>query len=333
MSGVKLILVILLWTIYGLGLMRALIQQRGDAQSRLAIWAMFFCACLAFTFTGQEVEEQVDLFFGGLPVSIYIKYFALTQGIHMYCVLLHRVDPLSNRALQALRTLNRVGLVLGISSFILIMFLDIRYQPDTRYYVSAARDAIVAIYMFTAIIPRTIAMFHIETVPTMRIKHLIYTLFSLTYVLVAGSSLISLFVLLIDLYPVDRLLPVFLPLTYVTYGFFICALLPHRWIAILLYPARLYTYLRLRRVRRDVQALTPVKVPLQPVSNQWLSLGGLEFAIYQTVIAILDYAPLLDHSTDDKHLASRLNDLLRRELTYPMIVKGLTRLRYDRPRA
>lgn len=330
MSGLKLLLVIVLWVVYAGTLTRALIQRRSDNEFRIVVWGMFFLACLAFTFTGQEVEQATDQFFGGLPVSIYIKYFALTHGVHLYCSLLHRVKPLSERTFRALRWLNRTALAAGVGSFILLVLFDVRDHPDVRYYVSAARDVIVALYMLLTIIPRNFTLFKAETVPTMQIKHVLNTLLCVTHVLIAVTSLISLVVIMFDLADINRLLPIFLPLTYLVYLFFLSALMPHRWTAVLLFPARLYTYWRLLRLQQEVQRLTQVNFHFDSLSIRFSAPSELEFAIYKTVIFILDHAVLMQNNADENHLSNRLTRFLQTERTYPTLVKGLVKLSYDR---
>lgn len=331
MSGLKLILVLFLWTIYVGRLLQAILQRRGDDQFRNVIWWMFFLACLAFTFTGRQVEEATDQLFGGLPVSIYIKYFAMIQIAYLYYRLIHTVNPLPSKTFQMLRWLNPISIGTGIVSFAVILLLDIRSNPDTRYYVSAARDSIVAVYMLFGIIPINLYLFKQETVPTMRIKHALNTLLCITYMLIALSSLVSLVVVIFRLGNMEPLLSIFLPLTYLVFVFFLSALVPHRWIAVLLFPARLYTYLRLRRLQRDVQQLTKVRYHFEEIPVRLLSLGELEFAIYQTVIFILDHAALMHPSSEEHHLSRRLAEFLEQEMGYPALVKGMIRLKYDRP--
>ena len=330
MSGLKLALVLLLWTIYVGRFLQAILQRRGDDQFRIVVWWMFFLACLAFTFTGREVEEATDQLFGGLPVSIYIKFFAMIQIAYLYYRLMHTVNPLPATTFQLLRWLNRISIGTGIVSFAMFLLLDMRSNPDTRYYVSAARDSIVAVYMLFGIIPINLYLFKQEAVPTMRVKHVLNTLLCITYLLITLSSLVSLVIVNFHLGNIEQLLPIFLPLTYLVFVFFLSALLPHRWIAVLLFPARLYTYLRLRRLQHDVQRLTKVRYHFEEMPVRLLSLGELEFAIYQTVIFILDHAALMHPSSEKHHLSRQLAEFLEQEMSYPALVKGMARLKYDR---
>ncbi|MDX2137272.1 MAG: hypothetical protein SF123_04195 [Chloroflexota bacterium] len=325
----KLLLIALLWTVYGCMLVRALMQRDANNRFRPQVWYLFFLGCVAFTFTGQEIELTTDQFFGGLPVSVYIKYFALTLIAYLYCTLMHTIKPITASTLRALRLVNWLAIGVGLVSFGLLVLSDIRFHPDTRYYVHAARDSIVTINMVWVIIPHNVSLFKIEQVPTMRIKHILNTLLCSTYVLVAVTSVISLIIVVFRLDDINRWLPIFLPLTYLVYFFFLWALVPHRWVAFFLYPARLYAYLRLRCLQRDVERLAELHMNLNIMPARW-TLGELEFAIYQCVIFILDHASLIQPSDDKHHLAYRLSRVLRKEMDYPTLVRSLTRLRYAR---
>lgn len=332
-SAPKLIAIGLLWSIYIGLLARTLIRHRGTSEFRGAVWGMFFLACVAFTFSGVDVEQAADSAFNGLPVSIYIKYFTLTYGVYLHCSLLHKVKPFSAGMFRAMNWLNRTALAAGGISFALLVVFDLYDHPDLRYYVNAGRDLIVALYMLVILIPSNLSLFKAEAVPTMRVKFALNTLFCATYVLVALSSLISLVVVLFDLTDINLLLPIFLPLTYLVYGLFVLALLPHRWISFLLFPVRLYTYWRLQRVRREVQRLTQIRLDFDLFPAHLSSPAELEFAIYQTVIFILDHAELIPANADQNYLANRLAQFLQVERPYPMLVRGLVRLADDRPRS
>jgi hypothetical protein len=310
-------------------LTRALIQRRGSAEFRLAVWAMFFCACLAFTFTGKDVEQAADLFFGGLPVSVYIKYFAMTQLAYIYFVLLNAYKPVAPMTSHVLRGINGFAVFAGVLTFALLALSNSPDHRDVRYFVNAGRDTVVSIFMILALLPRHIEMLRLENVQTMRIKHIIYCLLCITYMTVALTSLISLLIVVFDLVDMDRLLPVFLPLTYVAYTLFLFALVPHRWMVIMLFPARLYTYRRLRRLQRKVEALAQRRVHFDPVPLHPFSLGELEFAIYQTVIAILDHAAHLPETAPQSKLTHRLTHFLQTKMEYPTLVKGLAGLHYE----
>ena len=330
-SAPKLILICLLWSIYIGLLARMLIRHRGTSEFRGAVWGLFFLACVAFTFSGLDVEQAADSAFNGLPVSIYVKYFALTYGVYLQCSLMHKAQPISAGIFRALKWLNRIALAAGGVSFILLVVFDLYNHPELRYYVSAARDFIVALYMLVILIPSNLSLFRAEAVPTMRIKLALSTLFCATYVLVALTSLISLVVVLSDLTDINVLLPVFLPLTYLVYGLFVCAIMPHRWTALVLFPVRLYIYWRLQRLRREVQRLAQIRLHFDLFPVRPSSPDELEFAIYQTVIFILDHAELMPFNADKNHLSNRLAQFLQVERSYPMLVRGLVRLTDDRP--
>jgi hypothetical protein len=82
-SAPKLISICVLWSIYIGLLVRMFIRHRGTSEFRGVVWRLFFLACVAFTFSGLDVEQVADAAFNGLPVSIYIKYFALTYDIYL----------------------------------------------------------------------------------------------------------------------------------------------------------------------------------------------------------------------------------------------------------
>lgn len=329
MSGLKLMLVGLLWAVYVLMLTRAVLRRHGLLAFRYAVWGMYFGACVAFTFTGRETELAADALLGGLPVSIYIKYFAMTQLAYLYWRLLDVYRPVRSATRQTLHAVNGVALAAGVVSFGLLASNGSPAHPDVRYYVNAGRDTVVGVFMLLAILPRHVEMIRLESVQTMRIKHVVYALLCITYLLVVATSLLSVGVVVLDLAEMDDLLPVFLPLTYIAYGFFLLALIPHRWTAVLLFPARLFAYWRLRRLQRAVTTLAHERVPYSSPAARPFSLGGLEFAIYQTVIGILDHAAHLPATAPTAPLTQQLTTVLATQHDYPLLVNALVRLRYD----
>lgn len=328
MSVPKLLLVLLLWAVYTVQLVRVYRQQRGNPQFRLTVWWMFFLACAAFTFTGKDVEKATDTLFGGLPVSLYIKYFAMTQGTRLYFDLLHSVHPLPAQTLHRLRWLGPVSLWVGILSLAIAALFGIYIHPETRYYVSGARDAVTAAYLVIGLIPLNRYLIDQETVPTMRVKLTFNLLLCIAYVMVAVTSLVSLAVVVFRLGDVERLLPVFLPLTYVVYALFLAALVPHGWTAVLLFPARLYTYFRLRKLILSLQRHTHTTTPFKPMPVRILSMGALEIAIYQTMIVIFDLAAQVRDEAHDDPLIHKLVQFTAVNHAYEDTLRGLQRLSY-----
>jgi hypothetical protein len=318
----------LLWAVYIVQFVRVFRQQRGNPQFRFAVWWMFFLACVAFTFTGKDVEETTDALFGGMPISLYIKYFAMTQGIRLYFDLLHSVHPLPTQIFHRLRWLHPLSLWGGVVTFIMVALLDIRAHPEMRYYVNAARDMVVAVYLLMGLIPVNRYLIVQETVPTMRFKLALNLLFCITYVTVAVSSLVSLIVVMFSLGDVERLLPLFLPLTYIVYALFLAALVPHRWIAVLLFPARLYMYSRLQKLLHTLQLHTGMAAPFKPMPVRVLSLGALEIAIYQTMIAIFDLAAQMRDDVHHEPLIQKLVQFTAVDHDYEDTLRGLRRLSY-----
>jgi hypothetical protein len=329
MIGMNLALIVLLWGIYLLMLARALIQRRGSTEFRVTVWMMFFCVCLVLTLSGKSAEMALDHLVAGLPISVYLKYFALTQFAYLYFLLLHAYKPVAPVTFSLLRGLNRIALACGAISFILLVLLGVRQHPDVRYVVNAARDAVAAVFILIAILPRHLEMLRLETVPTMRIKHILYCMLCVAFGLATLTSLIALVSVVFDLGDVEQLLPIFQPLTYVTYLLFLFSLVPHRWTVVLLFPTRLHAYWRLRRLQRAVETLAQRRVHFDPVPVHRLSMSGLEFAIYHTVIAILDHAAHLPETAPRSKLTHDLMRFLQTKMDYPAIVSGLMRLRYD----
>lgn len=328
MSIGKFALVILMWMLYATMLIRVFAKKKGNQQVRFWVWVMFFLACLAFTFTGPEIEHYTDRKFGGLPVSTFVKFFSLTQMAHLYYLITRAVTPAPSRLFQWLKWLSPLSLIGGVASFSLLVLLDIRNEPNIRYYVSAARDIVVALYMIVGIIPANLYMRRNEAVPTMRVKHLLNTLLCCTYVLVAVSSAFSLVIVIFEMGDIETFLPLFLPLTYACYFFFLTALVPHRWIAVLLIPVRLRTYFRLRRLQREVARLAQAQTNYDQVTLNILSLGELELAIYQAVIFILDHFTLISPKAGSRDLYEQLSTVVRSDLSYAALVEELAAL-YD----
>jgi hypothetical protein len=329
MNPGKLLLVMLLWALYAAMLIRALVKKQGDQQSRLLVWTMLFFVCVAFTFSGREIELYLDPSFGGFPVTLYIKFFSLTQLAHFYYLITQAVYPAPSQRIQWLQWLGPLTIMGGIVSFGLLVLLDVRNQSDIRYYVNAVRDIIIVLYMVVGIIPTNHYMWHKETVPTMRVKHVLNSLLCYTYLLLALSSLISVVVVAFELAEIEALLPLFLPLTYICYFFVLTAMVPHRWIAVFLIPARLQTYFRLRRLQQEVARLAEVHTDNGRGDLNLLAFDNLELAIYQSIIFILDHFTLIKPATDGNPLYNRLSAVLHSDLSYTALVEEMAALGDD----
>jgi hypothetical protein len=329
MSTGKLILVIALWLLYGVLFLRTMIQKRGPQHLRLLVWTQFFLSCLTFTFTGQDTEIWADAFFDYLPVSVYVKFFCMIQIAHLYHGMIYTIKPLSPARVQGLQHLHRAALVIGAVSFLWMVISGYRPDLSFRYEVNAARDVVVSLYIIVSLLPTTLFLRQHEQIATMRLKHSVSILFCWTYLLVTATSLISLIVVRFKLADIDLLLPWFLPLTYVLYALFLIALMPHRWIVVLLIPGRLRTYWRLCQLQRAIARFTYVQAP--DVNHPWksTSLFELELAIYQVTISILDHIPLLEKRAEAISFYPALAQLSQADLTYPALVKELVAVRFE----
>lgn len=329
MSTGKLILILALWLMYVVLFLRAMLQKRGPEHLRLRVWTQFFLSCLAFTFTGQDTEIWADAFFDHLPVSIYVKFFCMIQIAHLYHGMTYTIMPLSQARVNALRHLHRTAILVGLVSFLAFILFDYRPDLSFRYEVNAARDVVLALYIILSLLPTTLFLRRNERVETMRLKHGLSILFCITYLIITGTSLISLLVVRLNLMDIELLLPWFLPFTYVLYALFLLLLLPHRWIVVLLIPGRLWTYRRLRRLQRTVAHFAHIQI--DDMSTRWRgsSLFELELLIYQVTISILDHIPLMENRSQEIAFYPALAQLAQADLTYPALVKALVAVRFD----
>jgi hypothetical protein len=111
-------------------------------------------------------------------------------------------------------------------------------------------------------VPAGLFLFKRERVLPMRFKNGVITVFfSLYSVYSVGSVLIGL-LLPFDRTLGDRIAIILQPLNYVFLPMLMVMLVPHRWLLFAFYPARLYTYHRLRRLEKTVARMAGA--PRQP---------------------------------------------------------------------
>lgn len=326
-STLRLTLVTLLWLTFGLLSLRLTRLEPGQMRIRLRLWQLYLIGCLVFSVTGEAAEQQVDAVFGGIPVSLYIKYFGMVEMSARYYQIVGPAAPRPVSIQCLLRGLYPLALLAGITSLGVLLLSGTWANPQIRYFVAAARDVVIATYMLLAFLPLNRVFRQQEQVPTMRLKHIFGRLLILTYLAVTASSLISLMVVVFAWGEVSRLLPLFLPLTYLCAVWFGLMLLPHRWTAALLLPERWWTWRRLRRVERQLARLTNTPSDISELEHP----VEIELAIYRTIIAILDEATLLEAETVASPLTRQLTTLLQSPHPYATLVKEMAALPHHGP--
>ena len=171
MNPLKLTLIGVLWVTYGITLVRTMLKYHGTGKFQASIWFMYGLGCLAFTLTAQDTEEAVDTLWDGIPLSVYIKYFCLTHICYLYYFVTRTILSLTALQHRFLWSLYPISIVVTGATLVGLLATETYADPNVRYFVSAARDSVVAVYMGMAFIPVNRFMWRREGVATMRLKH------------------------------------------------------------------------------------------------------------------------------------------------------------------
>ena len=292
------------------------------------MWLLFFLSILALSFWGRAAEAALDQHFEGQPVALYLKYICLIGVCHLYLQMLQEVGSYRSRS-GFLNDLAPIAIGLGLLSFVLYVLFEPITLSELRLIIIGARDAVVLAFIGFGFLWSTLSMWRNEQVAAMRFKQTCILLFFGSFAITTLGSISAAVMTIFRIGDAAYAAQVFQPFVYPTVLFFMLMLFPHRWIALLIYPQRLYTFYRLKRVERLIMDQLDTSAALQSRSlgAVWRQPERLEMAIYQTVIVILDCYPILNGAPAKGRLYARIEQCVTHSIDYSDLVLALAAIR------
>lgn len=326
MKSFNIMLLVLAWLIFSLRLCRAVWIGRFTEVLTRRIWLQVFLGMIAFSLFGPEIEPLLDGYFGGKPVTVYIKSMAVLGMVYLYYLTLRDIDPNAHRY----RFLKPLGLS---TALIFTMIFGYYYwssfvpEYNFRLIMIAVREMVISIFICIAILPNSKMFWQHERVSSMKARHAASILCSVGYLTTAsGTIAIGVLALLGTYEPIDGLIRTFMqPMYLVAIGFLIL-LLPHRVFAWAGYPAQLWIYWRMKRIERRIRKLSNIEPRFRSNTSLLLNPQNLELAIYRSLIFVLDFHPFMPETSGGKQLSEQIQDVIRSPKSYPELVNEIAAL-------
>lgn len=295
------------------------------ARSR-RIWQMYVMIAVLFAFWGESGEHGINQLLGPWPVALGFKSLAQLWIAQLYHLTMRDVQPRGYAPSWSFYLLPSAMVVgLGLFSVLQLRAQGLPPEPNLRYYILGYRDFFLGLYMFGYFLPATLRLIEKEQVAPMKLKlgatagfFTTFGLASVVTVVCTGLYSMGQSRQWVDAH-LESIVPFTYPLLLLT---FLIMLAPHRWLAFLFSLPRLALLLRLRRLRRQVLALSGST----PIVVQAGEGFHLEMEIYRTVITILDHYPLLAHHPAATALFNRVHDAVAQDLRYPELVQVLAKV-------
>ncbi|MCA0455434.1 MAG: hypothetical protein LCI00_15770 [Chloroflexi bacterium] len=326
MKSLNLALLIVAWIIFGLRLCRALWIGRFSEVLTRRIWSQVFLGMIAYTLFGPDIEPMVDDYFGGKPITLYVKSMAVLGMVYLYYLTLRDIDPNANRY-GYLKPLGQNSAVIFTGCFGLYFLSPVVAEDDFRYFMLAFRELVISIFICMAILPNSKIFWRHEQVSSMKIRHAASILCSIGYLTTAsGTIAIGILALLRHHEPLDGLIRAFMqPMYLVAIGFLIM-LLPHRVFAWASYPAQLWIYWRIKRIERRIRKLANIENTYRAKHLVILNPQNLELAIYRSLIFVLDFHAFVPETIEGKTLSKQIQNVICSPKSYPELVNEIAAL-------
>lgn len=316
---------VLMWITFCIGLGGSIRQRQRLEGRSLYGWVLLFCAACVFSLQGEYVELWLDQYFNGLPVTLYIKYFAMVIWFGMYYLIIKQIfvhDPLY----RWLDWLFCIAIVTGAVSAIPVAMVPYGVRTEARDIVTGLRDGFLFVPSILLFVPATWKLSKQEQVNGTRIKQIAITVCYAAYSLVALANIAKALLVLMhqeSLAQVEFIGALFMSICLIG---FVLLLVPYRWVTILFYPGRLVLYWKLKRVEHCIlqQVGAVSETPLFGLSL--LRSGELELAIYRTTINILDYGALLSRTSPQQEQWRELQRITESGTSYSNLVAQLTKV-------
>jgi hypothetical protein len=324
-ADVHLPFVVGLWIIFAIVLVRGIRRPSLLQGPAWYGWIQLICAGLVFSLQGEAVEEGLDQFFGGFPVTLSIKFFGMLLWFGLYYLIIKRVFP--NRGIYTFIDWILISAVgIGIASVLWLVSISPEDRMIPRNIVTALRDVLLVMPAILLFVPATIRIAQRERIPGLKVKQYAIALCFGAYAVVGLLNIQKgvWFAIYGEPTGISSIVPT-LALLVCLFGF-VVLLIPYRWLTRLYYPTRLRLYARLRRLERNIMVQIGAPEELPHWSFRFLNGQELELQIYRTTINILDYGLLLPETQGGEQLGEQLRQLATQHNSYAMLVNQLRML-------
>jgi hypothetical protein len=232
---------ILMWLAFCVALARS-IQRRQRLEGRsLYGWVLLFCAACVFSLQGEYVELWLDQYFKGLPVTLYIKYFAMVIWFGMYYLILKQIF-VHNPLYRWLDWLLRIAMLTGAVSVIPVAMVPYGVRTEARDLVTGLRDGFLFVPSVLLFVPATWRLSKQEKISGTRVKQIAITICYAAYSVVALTNVIKGLLALMHQENVAQLEFVGALFMSICLIGFVLLLVPYRWLTVCFYPGRLILY-------------------------------------------------------------------------------------------
>ena len=324
-ADVHVPLTIGMWVAFCVVLFRALRHRERLERHAVYAWILLFCAACTFSLQGEYVEQWLDPYVLGLPIALYIKYFAMVLWFAMYYLILKRIFP-EHPLYHWLDWLFVTAFITGAISTVPVTMTPYSTRTEARDLVTGMRDGFLFFPSVLLFVPATWRLSRQEMVDGTRVKQMAIALCYAAYSVVAATNVLKALLILLHLEhtpQVDVVGGLFMGICLLG---FVLLLVPYRWLSLCFYPGRLLLYWRLKRLEQRIlrQVGAVSDTPLFGLSL--LRGSELELAIYRTTINILDYGVLLSKSPVKQEQWSTLQQLAESNQPYSTFLHELTKL-------
>ncbi len=282
----------LLWLVFVPVFIRACFEGQLADPDRRGSWIQAGLALLIFTLMGERMDLRVDRWFGGLPVTLYLKYFGMLVWFQLYYAFARRIVP-DRPIYRYLNVVIPAGVILGLLTVPLVAAIPYGERSTARLLVTGLRDVWILLLSLLAIAPAARHLSVDEGIPGMRIKQGMIFTAHLAYAVVAVGN-ITVATLIMGGFDrsaeIDRITAPFMGMAVLA---FVVLLLPYRWLQPLFLPQRFWLYWRLKLRERQLLRAVAARSDLPWFSFHLLRADELELALYRTVINLYDYGLLL----------------------------------------
>jgi hypothetical protein len=319
----------IMWGLVVYSIQRGYRKERRIDRFAMITWSIFVFLALVCTFRIPAVEAFIDERLSGYPVAYLLNALSTLAAAVLYSVSLVILD----RGLQQDSLLGRFQrwfvYAAPVSATLLLSALwasvtGLMSHEESLHLMRFGLSAYLLVLVTVVFIPANWWMFRRENVFPMRLKHLAMLVGLATYASGAVTT-----VILVPRHLAMGKGPTDFGASFrvVVGGMcFMVILLPHRWIALCLFPVKLYRYFRVVTLERKIGALIVIR--REPVPwRLLLHPQHLEMATYIAVINILDHYRRLEQSTaSGQAIYAQIEHLLPQNPEYDDLVKAIGRV-------
>lgn len=318
-------LTLLLWLFLAYRFIRALVNRKLHDRASLYAWGIFFLCYLVVALNVPVMEDEINVHFGGLPVTALVRNMAILVTAHLYFLLTRHIDRPSPRMKRVYLRANPAIVAL---SFVLFMYLVIWQTPSSNeltHIVKSIREGSMLVWTPLVFIPSGIRMWQLEKYRHMRIRYALSLVFFAAFMSECVSGLVWSFALFFVPNLQAQALVFDHLATYLCLILFFVMLFPFRWLMPLFYPNQLRRYIRLRRLGAVVKEYSAFQPAVHRMTFNLIRATDIDLAIYQEVIAILDMYPSMDDEAET--LQRKIQTLVEDQPQYAELVDRLASIR------